>query len=1083
MLRLITGPFHPYLERALLETVKQLKASDPLTPFILVAPSDPLRRRLLRLLCVEHGCALLDVHVLTFHQFALRLLKEAGQFDSSRIRSEWFFHELVHQLLKCDSHVGMSPGLSAQWSDLADMPGAWGALFSTVNDLQEARVDPERVLDAVTQTGLDDMTDVERLMSLYRAFLDERERMQIVGHEGLTGLAEPFVETSPLLQRQHNILFYGLYDMTQVQLDLFRTVARLYPTTLFFPLAKGAPAYEFAERFYERYLFGFLGEMQETGLSMMDVPQRERVGSRQSRRILSVAGTLDELTVVAKDILSLTEERGYAFHEIGVVARSLSEYERLLPRVFEQHAIPFSASMTRPLSTFPFVRMCFQMLDLRANGYRRDAMLAVLSSPFFRFSFSLPVDACVAQWDLATRRLGITKGLEEWRRLTAYLRKDLPLRDDDESELLGPRISSYHIQTLWAAVSGLSESLQSIPDNGTWEDYSDHVVRLLDTWLDETGGSAATADEDPSVLESLTETLSDLRWLSDIQADVSLSDFVATLQRALEATLFPMGFSKRGGVQVLDAMGARGVSFRALYIIGLTEKIFPRHIREDAFLRDRVRRFLDADLGFKIQEKLSGYEEEHLLFTLLCESADEQLTLVYQRIDDTGRALLPSGYIIEAKGVLGDEVVIPRRLTSKFQESPQYHPDRLTPAELALKCLLQRQVPRRLLEGSPSGRLVARGLVALPFLDGSADLGEYDGMTGPIEAVWHTITTSGVSPTALQEYAACPFRYFAKQVLRLQPITVPQVIDQVGPLELGTLVHNILRRCLERLKDEGYFEAGHPTVDPASLLGQVAGEEFERFAHTHPVGYPLIWRLHQERLLTLLNVVLRDDLEEMARGGWQPVLFEEDLQGRLNVLCAPMLADGQDIPNGQDIPIGGRLDRVDWSATQHAYRIIDYKFKTGRTAAAIDKNLILGAVRATRLQPPFYLTMDSAIREKMPRGGDEATCRGVWFYYIAPAWENPLTRVEFPGNAWSSSLTAPLMQSIAQVLSAIRSGRYFMYPSEACDRCDYRLLCRKSHQPTVWRARLDHAVVHPYRLLRSAKVAMNGSLDPPDPEE
>ena len=65
-------------------------------------------------------------------------------------------------------------------------------------------------------------------------------------------------------------------------------------------------------------------------------------------------------------------------------------------------------------------------------------------------------------------------------------------------------------------------------------------------------------------------------------------------------------------------MAARGVAFRALYVLNLNEKVFPRHIREDAFLRDRTRRFFEVDLGFKIQEKLAGYDEEKLLFTLLC---------------------------------------------------------------------------------------------------------------------------------------------------------------------------------------------------------------------------------------------------------------------------------------------------------------------------------------------------------------------------------------------------------------------------------------------------------------------------------
>ena len=201
MLRLVTGPFHPTLELALVDSVQQLKASDPLTPFTIVVPSDSLRRRLLRLLCVEHGCALLDVHLLTFHQFAVRLLREAGQFDPARIRPEWFFHELVHLLLKRSSQRPSNEP-SAPWSNLADMPGAWGALRATLNDLQEARVDPERVLDAVSQTGLEPNADLARLMSLYRVFLHERDRMQVTDHEGLAVLAEPLVAASAFLQRQ-----------------------------------------------------------------------------------------------------------------------------------------------------------------------------------------------------------------------------------------------------------------------------------------------------------------------------------------------------------------------------------------------------------------------------------------------------------------------------------------------------------------------------------------------------------------------------------------------------------------------------------------------------------------------------------------------------------------------------------------------------------------------------------------------------------------------------------------------------------------------------------------------------------------
>lgn len=1069
MLRVITGPFHPNLEVALVEEVQSLKRADPLTPLTIVVPSDPLRRRLKWLLCAEHQCALFDVHFLTFHQLAVRLLQEAGILDLSRIRSEFFYRELVHHLLLSHTEANrQSEGRPGPWADLAEMPGAWGALLATLTDLKDANVDPDRALDALSQSEGDSADDLQPLMQLYRAFLNEKARMMVMDHDDLASLAEPYVVKSGFLQRQRQMLYYGFYDVTQVQLDLFQAVTRHYPTTLFFPMAPGHPAYAFAERFFERHLFGLIGQdrRHESTALKGGCVEEGLLRPAQSCRVLSVSGPFDELTVVAKDILSLVEERGYDFHDIGIVARTLTGYETLLPRIFDEHAIPFTSTVARPLSEFPFVKACIQLLDLRVNGFRRDQVMALLASPFLRFSSVAPTTAGLRPdlWDAATRRLGITRGMNEWNRLTKYLEKDLPLRDQEGEEVLGPRISFEHIKNLWSAVSALVSSLDPVPDTGTWEQYTEHVQRLCEEWLDaDAGGRDSQVDNARPLMDCLAEAFVELRRLNAIRPEVILSDFTAAFHRLMEDTRVPMASPQGGGVQLFDAMAARGVTFRAVYILGLNEKVFPRHIREDAFLRDRTRRFLEVDLGFKIQEKLAGYDEEKLLFALLCRSAREQLTLLYQRTDESGRSLLPSGYLADVQGTAGSgEQVVPRRLTLKFQETPQYHPDWLTPSQIATKYLLMRQVPRRLLEeGYAAGGLVAGALSAISSLDGAGShLGDYDGITGPLEAAWQAMRSSGASPTALQEYATCPFRYFAKQVLRLRPLTIPESVDQIGPAELGTLAHGVLRRCLETLSKQGYFSQAAVSLDPIAVLDQVAREEFDRFAASHPVGYPLVWRLHQERLLNLLREALHDDLQEMANEGWEPVLFEEDMVGTLTVA----------LPAGQAeaLSIVGRLDRVDWSPSRNAYRIIDYKFKAGSQPGALDKNLLMAAARAARLQPPLYLTMTQALSQRMPGATNAPTCAGVWFYYLAPEWDTPLMHVEFPGNAWSSSLTAPMLHAITQVLSGIHAGRFFIYASGSCDHCDYRLLCRKTHQPTVWRARLDHSVVGPYRALRAA---------------
>ena len=76
MFTLLSGPFYPNLESAFVETVQRIKSADRRTPLAIIVPSESLRRRVQWLLCAEYSCPLFDLHVLTFHQFALHLHAE-----------------------------------------------------------------------------------------------------------------------------------------------------------------------------------------------------------------------------------------------------------------------------------------------------------------------------------------------------------------------------------------------------------------------------------------------------------------------------------------------------------------------------------------------------------------------------------------------------------------------------------------------------------------------------------------------------------------------------------------------------------------------------------------------------------------------------------------------------------------------------------------------------------------------------------------------------------------------------------------------------------------------------------------------
>lgn len=104
MLRLVTGPFHPTLESRLVDDLRALKSQHPQAALALIVPSDQLRLSLKRLLVKQHGLALLNVHILSFHQLALQLDGErrargglvGGDRQIDLVTDVFFEHLLKH---------------------------------------------------------------------------------------------------------------------------------------------------------------------------------------------------------------------------------------------------------------------------------------------------------------------------------------------------------------------------------------------------------------------------------------------------------------------------------------------------------------------------------------------------------------------------------------------------------------------------------------------------------------------------------------------------------------------------------------------------------------------------------------------------------------------------------------------------------------------------------------------------------------------------------------------------------------------------------------------------------------------------
>jgi ATP-dependent helicase/nuclease subunit B len=1039
MLKVVTGRFHPSLESAFVQQIQRIKSTDPWAKLAVIVPSKPVLDRIRRLLAIERRLSLLNVHLLTFHQFALRLNEERrGHEDPPlRIVDDLFFESLLRHLVQ--QRVDLSPALRS----LGHSFGTWSALWSTIRDLKDGGVDPATALQALGEGCFsgEDEARLQALFAVQAAVQQAGATLNVGTADDLADAVVSLVPGSPFLASLSHVCYYGFYDLTQVQLNLFHAVSTAAPTTLFFPLGND-PSFAFARRFFDRHIQPLLGSDPAIDLSAseMDVQPAELL-------VQSVIGAEEELSVACRTILDLVETSGFRFDEIGVVARTVEAYRSSVQAIFDRHCIPLTTTARRPLIHQPLCKTLLLLATLPLNDFYGAGVLDVVTSPFYTGALRPDGGRSPAyrpeQWKAVVDALNIRHGIAEWKRLERCCKSALELNGGDEAGALGPlKIAPEVIELLWTTVSQLLTSCAALPAQGAYKTLLDALRRLIEQHLRRPDGNREEAYADQSALAAqwvvIDQTLASLSDLDLLGPELTWAEFVELLTHAFERTGVPLQPVSEQGVMFTDTMAARGLPFKALFVLGLNEKIFPRYIREDAFLRDRHRRVLEATLGYKIDEKLTGYDEEALLFMLLSQSATRRLYLSFQRADDAGRLLAPSPYLTEAGEralmALQPIDVVPRRLTERVVQRPSMCRF-LPPADLAQWLAFKGQDPADLLQATGREAAIFReGMQALARTEAEhLTLTAFDGVTGPLESHWTRVLERGIAPTPLERYARCPFRYFSADVLRLDPIRTP-ASNELDPRVLGMFCHGALRRCYELLLPTGWPEKP-VTDDTVDWCVETAVEEAaECVERQHQTGHYLLWELAKSSIADVMTAAVDEDARAYHSAPFIPVAFEVMAEGAI----AGVTDNGQ-----TPLKIRGRVDRVDRHRVSGVLRIIDYKLKVGKSISSEDRHLVQSAVRGYRLQPPLYALLQIQ---------NHGTPRQVELFFLAPHRTNPIARSTFDADVWSADAGVKLRTTFRRLISGIRNGRFFIMPDTYCEACEFRVACRKEHQPTRWRA-------------------------------
>jgi RecB family exonuclease len=191
--------------------------------------------------------------------------------------------------------------------------------------------------------------------------------------------------------------------------------------------------------------------------------------------------------------------------------------------------------------------------------------------------------------------------------------------------------------------------------------------------------------------------------------------------------------------------------------------------------------------------------------------------------------------------------------------------------------------------------------------------GPYDGNLTGVAVTSPAAAGQAVSATRLEAWAACPYGYFVRYLLRVEPVENPEALLQLSPLEQGTLVHRAL---------EGYVAERIRSGTPAGSVDQdLLHRHFElacRDAEGRGVtGRPLLWQHQRDGLWQNLLDFTLEDAERSAGELARPLAAEHSFGFATEPLAVSLGAE-------RSLRFRGSIDRVDRAGNGQLI-VTDYK--------------------------------------------------------------------------------------------------------------------------------------------------------------
>lgn len=759
-----------------------------------------------------------------------------------------------------------------------------------------------------------------------------------------------------------------------------------------------------------------------------------------------------EVRLVARQVRSRLAA-GVAPADIGVVVTDRASYRGPLAEVLSGYDVPFTFHNEVGI-------------EGTVVGATAGTLLALVDEPTPSLLGDLCTNGLVSFDDTAIEPATVRRAVAATERASVDALVETLNEMDEPAVAAGITDLLNHLEPTADSVTAVTDTLTgaldllSVPE--TVEQYGD----------DDATGSHRPAYE-RSALRAVERILSSFDGVSQ---HLSTVDPVARVRQALLAELVGGPRRRPGYVDVRPLAEAATTAYDHLFVLGLTMDSFPEE-------SDRMRFFAavnEADEEFGRAH--TGRRARYVLGTLL--TGSDHVTLSRPRHTVDGTDHVPAPVLSELE-----------RYVSADREPTPTPPDRTAEdcqrtyaawaRGEAFDTADRATAPLAAADWFPaSGRQFAVQGARCAWRRSQPDLTPHDAQIGEIiDEVFPADRREPYSPSAVEEYARCPFLFMSKRILGFEEDYGSA--NGVSYADRGTYVHDVLAVFYRRLREAADTPVRIETVDrqrAEALLLDVALDRLDELGAADTpfagrevgqllggLGDPDANPYHEfggQASTGLFASILDAEYEDQPGVGTQPTYLEGSMGldfDDVELLSADPVEI--DTPAGP-VPLHGVADRVDvatGTGTPREFHVRDYK--TGRAPGRRD------VVRGTKLQLPLYgLALETALSDGT--GVAHEVVGGSYYALGDPADIDPTSglvaaRADVEDGALLPAVSAPWLLPfeersgfrsfvravtpvrLGQIATAVEGGAFeptLLPASQAgCDHCSFRAVCDVRH--------------------------------------